>query len=240
MSNGSHHDLRITSWKAFLLLTILLSESGVALSQVQTESMTLTINGKTGAVPVVQVSQRSYVDLEVLARIANGSLSFQGNQISLTLPCAGASDATSSPEPTTPVGHVALSQNFMIAGIETISEMREWASAMEYAIENSYTVTESWAANNRASAERSLTLARAAAVTESDRNALQLLTNEFEMVKNWSDKLVQASSNLDTAKYSTSPKTLRNEALSQKIIQCGRFLGTMLGSAEFKDDPSCH
>ncbi len=212
----------------------------MVLSQAQPESKTLTVNGRTGAAQVMQVDHHLYVDVEVLARIVNGSLSFRTNQISLTLPCLGAIDATPPPEPTSAAGHIGLSQNFMIAGIETISEMREWASAMEYAIENSYTVTESWAANNRASAEKSLTLARAAAVTESDRNALQLLTNEFEMVRNWSDKLVQAARNLDMAKYSTSPKTLRNEALSQKIIQCGRFLGTMLGSAEFKDDPSCH
>jgi hypothetical protein len=128
----------------------------------------------------------------------------------------------------------------MIAGIETIAQMREWASTMANAIQHGYGVTEGWAADYREKAAYSLRQASASASTDADRSALQLLTNEFESVEAWSNELIEAKKSMDTAKYSTSSSALRNEPLSQKIISCGHFLGTMLGSAEFKDDPSCH
>jgi hypothetical protein len=128
----------------------------------------------------------------------------------------------------------------MRAGIEEIATMREWASTMAYAIQNNYQITDDWAAKYREQAANNLRLASAAASTEGDRNALQLLTNEFEAVREWSNKLVEAKKSMDTAKYALSPDALRDEALSQKIINCGRFLARMLGSSSFQDDPSCH
>jgi hypothetical protein len=128
----------------------------------------------------------------------------------------------------------------MRAGIEEFATMREWASTMANAVQNGYQITDEWAANYREQAANNLRLASAAATTEGDRKALQLLTNEFEAVKEWSNRLVEAKRSMDTAKYALSPGALRDEALSQKIISCGRFLAKMLGSSSFEDDPSCH
>lgn len=224
-----------------LLVLLMLLLCGVILAQVKQESRTLVVNGKAGEAGVVQINSRTYVDLENLARIANGSLGFDKNQITLTLPGGHeASAPAAAPAPEPPLAHVGLSRNFMMAGIETLAQMREWASTMAYAIQNGYGVTESWAADYREKAANALRQTSASVSTEADRNAMQLLANEFEAVREWSNKLVAAKQSMDTAKYSTSPNALRDEPLSQKIISCGRFLGTMLGSAEFKDDPSCH
>jgi hypothetical protein len=224
-----------------LLALLMLPLCGVISGQVKQESRTLVVNGKSGEAAVVQINSRTYVDLENLARIANGSLGFHNNQITLTLPGGDApSTPAAAPELEQPVGHIGLSRNFMMAGIETLAQMREWASTMAYAIQNGYGVTESWAADYREKAANTLRQASASVSTDADRNAVQLLANEFEAVREWSNKLVEAKKSMDTAKYSTSPDALRDEPLSQKIINCGRFLGTMLGSAEFKDDPSCH
>jgi hypothetical protein len=224
------------------MLVLLLS--GVVWAQVKQESRTLVVNGQAGDAAVVQIDGRTYIDLETLARIANGSLGFTENRVILTLPASGASassagtgaESSDAAQPA-PSG---LSRNFVMAAIETISQMREWVSTLAYAIQNGYGVTESWAAGYREQAASSLRVATAAASSDGDRNALQLLTNEFETVKEWSNKLVEAKKTMDTAKYATSPDALRNEPLSQKIIACGHFLGSMLGSGEFKDDPSCH
>jgi len=224
-----------------LLVLLMLLPWGVILAQVKQESRTLVVNGKAGEATVVQINSRTYVDVENLARIANGSLGFDKNQITLTLPGGyEASAPAGAPAPEQPVAHVGLSRNFMMAGIETLAEMREWASTMAYAIQNGYGVTESWAADYREKAANALRQASASVSTDADRNAMQLLANEFEAVREWSNKLVEAKKSMDTAKYSTSPNALRDEPLSQKIISCGHFLGSMLGSAEFKDDPSCH
>ena len=224
-------------WSLLFLMFLLYQLTS---AQVTPQNRNLVVNGKSGVATVVQINRRTYVDLETLVRITNGSVGFQRNQITLTLPGSDARAAAAPPEPDQPTAHPGLSRNFMIAGIETIAQMREWASTMANAIQHGYGVTESWAADYREKAANSLKQASASVSTDADRNALQLLTNEFESVEAWSNELVEAKKSMDTAKYSTSSNALRNEPLSQKIINCGRFLGTMLGSAEFRDDPSCH
>ena len=47
---------------------------------------TLVVNGQAGKTTVVQVNGRSYVDVEALAQIANGTVAFKDNQITLTVP----------------------------------------------------------------------------------------------------------------------------------------------------------
>lgn len=217
----------------------LLITSGVALGQAQRQSSTLVINGLSGQVPMIQNNGHTYVDLETLARTANGSLSFGTNQIVLTIPPASA--AVAAPvEAAKPADPNGLSTDFMKAGIEAIALLREWASPIGYAIQNGYPIQDQWVANYREQAANGLRMASIAATTPADKNALQLLTNEFEGVKRWSDKLVEASKNMNTAQYSMSPGTLRNEPDSQKLITCWHFLGTMLGSGTFQDDNSCH
>ena len=188
------------------------------------------------------VSQgRTYVDLEALARIANGSLSFRPNQVVLSIPAAAPAAPLPPPmEPKPATDPTALTQGFMKSGIEALARMREWASPVAYAIQNGYPIQEAWVNNYRDQAAQGLNLAQVAASTPGDKSALQLLTNEFDGVTQWSNNLVEASKNMNTAKYSMSPGTLRNEPQSQKLISCGHFLATMLGSGTFQDDSSCH
>jgi hypothetical protein len=185
------------------------------------------------------VNGRTYVELESLVRVGKGSLSFHNDQINLAFPSsvAESADNTSSSEPVAPA---ALSQKFMVAGIEAIAQMREWATTLGYAIQRGYGVNEQWVADYREQAANSVRIAAAAASTNSDQQALQLLNNEFHAVREWSDKLLAAKQSMDTAKYTSSPNALRDEPLSQKIIACGHFLAGMLAGGEFKEDPSCH
>lgn len=203
----------------------------------------LEVDGHTGHAKVIQRDGRAYVDLQSLAEITNSSLSFKENRIVLSIRSTGMDrpQAEPSADPALPPANDSgLSRDFMRAGIENFATMREWASTMAYAVQNNYQITEEWAANYREQAANNLRLASAAASTEADRKALQLLTNEFEAVREWSDKLVEAKRSMNTAKYALSPGALRDEALSQKIINCGRFLAKMLGSSNYQDDPSCH
>ncbi|HXW93556.1 MAG TPA: hypothetical protein VEK33_23605 [Terriglobales bacterium] len=211
----------------------------VAVAQIKQENKTLMVNGRSGEIAVMEINGRTYLEVETLARIANGSFGFQGNQITLTLPAVAASAPAQVPAPEH-AEHSGLSRDFIVSGIETVAKMREWGSTLAYAIQHGYEVTDNWVADYREQAAQSLNLATAAVSTDSDRNALQLLTNEFEAVRQWSNKLVEAKQSMDTAKYIMSPNTLRKEPLSQQIITCGHFLSAMLGSGEFRDDASCH
>jgi hypothetical protein len=235
--------MRNNFWDILLTALLLLSLPCTILAQRNQQPRFLVIDGHAGQAEVIQKDGRAYVDLQSLTEMANASLSFKANRIVLSLPTSNMS--SSAVEPAVEPAHhgsddSALSRDFMRAGIEEIATMREWASTLAYAIQNNYQVTDDWAANYREQAANNLRLASAAASTEADRKALQLLQNEFESVREWSDKLVQARKSMDTAKYALSPDALRNEALSQKIVTCGRFLAAMLGSSSFQDDPSCH
>ena len=229
--------MRHPGW-LFSSTLILVSVGDLARSQVPPKNIKLVVNDRSAEVPSTQINGRTYVDLEALVRVANGSLGVQGNQATVTLTTCS-SDTPTNVEPG-PAGQSGLSQKFMVAGIETIAQMREWASTLAYAIQNGYGVTDSWLADYREQAANSLTLATSAASNAADRQALTLLKNEFETVRQWSNKLLEAKKSMDIGKYAVSHNTLREEPLSQKIIACGHFLGTMLGSGEFKDDLSCH
>lgn len=203
----------------------------------------LVIDGKPGQAAVVEIGGRAYVDIEGLTQIAHGSLSFKADRIVLSLPTSDLNSPTAEvqEEPAhSPIVDSGLSRTFMLAGIEEIATMREWANTLAYAIENGYPITDHWATQSREQAAHDLALAAAAASNESDRNALQLLTNQFETVREWSNKLLQERKTMDTAKYAISDNALREDRTSQKIIACGHFLATMIGSGSFKDDPSCH
>ena len=222
---------------SILSISILLFGT-VLWAQSKPQTNTLVVQGQPGEAQVVEIDGKSYVDLKSLVEITNGSLSFKGDRIVLTLPSSGA--GTPEPDITVPTSPSGLSQGFMKAGIETLALMREWASPLSYAIQNNYHVTEDWVANYREQAATGLRTASAAVTTDADANALQLLNHEFDAMRQWSDKLVQAKESMDTAKYSMSPDALRNDPLSQKIITCGHFLATMLGSSTFQDSPACH
>jgi hypothetical protein len=231
--------MRENLWCELLLLLALVFVPGITLAQVEPLNRTLVINGHAGEAAVVEINGHSYVDLEALARLTNGSLHFESNRILLTLPMSTGSAPTSVPPPS-PVDDIGFSRDFMRAGIEAIAGMREWASTLAYAIQNGYQVTDSWVATYREQASNNVKLASIAASSEADRNAFQLLNNEFEAVRQWSNTLVEARKSMDTAKYVVSADALRNDPLSQKIITCGHFLSSMLGSGRFQDDSSCH
>ena len=221
-------------WGLFALLVT----SAIAFAQTTHSSSTVVVNGQSGNAGVIQDNGHTYVDVAALAQIANGSLSFKGNTIVLSLPAsAGANAAVEAPKT---ADDSSLSREFMKAGIEEMSLLREWGAAIAYAIQHGYPIQEQWAANYREQAATGLRNATVAASTGGDKNALQLLSNEFDGVRQWSDRLVRASQNMETAKYSMSPNSLREEPQTQKLIACWHFLGSMLGSGSFQDDDSCH
>lgn len=220
------------------LAVVIVFLCGFVQAQAAPEKKTIVVNGATGEATVIQIDGRIYVDLAALAQIGNGSVGYQGNRITVALPQTAASAPPTTPQPDEP-SHTGLSQGFMKAGIETLAQMREWASTLGYAIQHGYGVTDAWVADYREQAAQSLRLATVAASTDSDRNALQLLTHEFDAVRDWSNKLVEAKKTMDVGKYAVSPNALRDDPSSQKIIACGHFLASMLASGTFQDDASC-
>jgi len=219
-------------------LLVLLLTSVMAFGQ-EHPVATVVVNGQSGKASIIQDNGRTYIDVGALAQIAQGSLSFSGKQIVLTIPPASG-NASAGADTSQAADGTKLSLGFMKAAIEELSLLREWAAPVANAIQNGYPIQEAWVNNYKQKAATGLQLATTAASTNGDQSALQLLNNESQGVNQWSDNLVQAAKQMNTAQYSMSPNALRDDPQSEKLITCWRFLGPMLASGSFQDDSSCH
>ncbi|HEV2645384.1 MAG TPA: hypothetical protein VGU46_03375 [Acidobacteriaceae bacterium] len=213
--------------------TFFVPDAGLA--QSTQRSGTLVITGQQEQAPTIRINGKSYVDLESLARIAHGSLRFQGTQTILTLPGAeraGAASAPPAPAPKSP----RLSVGYLSAQIEALTQLREWRAGLVNAVQNSLPISESLMNPLRRTADSKLELAIAAATTEEDQQAAVLLRNEFTAMQQMSDQYV--ASHL-AATY-IPPDSLENSVQDQKITGCEKALVAMESTKQFQDAAACH
>jgi hypothetical protein len=231
------------SGRASLMGLIVLAAPVIMLSQAPGAKNTLIINGQSTDVSVIQVKGHPYAALETLTTALNGSLSSSGNVFALTFsnvsPANSATPAgTTAPpaeKPTQAAQNPGFSKQFLDAGIEEMSTLREWHAALASAIQNGIPLTTALLAPYRQQAAMNLGLAKVAALTDSDKSAVQLLSNEFQNMGKLSDKYLNQRANLDYI----APDALGNDDLNQRIIACGRSLRSMAANGQFFDDGSC-
>jgi hypothetical protein len=227
--------MRRKSRRGWLILLVLFIVPGLARSQAVEQSRTLIVNGQSGPVKIMELDGRSYVDLESLARIANGTLGFNGSQITLTLPSSAAGTEPAAAPSRLPANS-GFSKEFLRASIEEMAVIREWRSALVDCIENNFPIQEDWMERYRGPAATSLELASVAASTDSDRSAAQLLSNQFDNMKTLSVQLLAERQSMQHV----SPEHLKDDPLNQKILTCARSLASMVVGGQFVDDASCH
>ena len=218
----------------FLALVFFLSLPVLVRLFAAPQNRTVVLTGHPGELTVMEMGGRYYVDIEALTQLANGSLSFKGNQMVLTLSAPATSTPAINSEtspPTTP----GFSKDFLKAGIEEMSVIREWRSALTNAVRQGYPVTDEWVASFRGQAQQNLRLVSVAASTDADRNALRLLNNEFNNMKKLSDRFVQANQ----SRTYVPPTALDNDPLDQRILSCAHSLAAMAANNQFVDDGSC-
>jgi hypothetical protein len=223
--------MRKRSWREWTVLAAVLAVPAMALSQVGDAKGFFVVAGEPGQATVVRIQGKSYVELEDLARLTRGSLSFNGNQTTLTLPGSGANTAT-----TVTGDKSEFSKEFLRSAIEEMSTVREWRIALTNAVQNGFPIGDDWIALYRGPALRSLRLASVAASTDSDRNAYQLLSNEFDNMKKLSDRFVIAHTNQNYL----PTDSLKGDPLDEQILNCARALAAMAASGQYVDDGSCH
>lgn len=229
-------------WTKVALLFIIFA---VVVSLGAAERHTLIMNGKSTDVPVIFVSGHPYVGLEVLANALNGSVSSSGPIVTLNLP---ASSANCAPSPTTastaPVSaptpaapsNPGFSREFLNAGIEQMSSLREWHTALQTVLQSNIPLSAGVLQPYRTQATTNLRLAAVAATTTADRNAYQLLNSLYLNMGKLTDKYMNMRADLTYI----APDALQNDQLNKRIIGCGHFLGTMAASGQFSDDGSCN
>jgi len=218
------------------LAVIPLALTGAMAAQDAYQQRTLVVNGHSGTAMVYQISGNAYVDLETLARIGNGTISFSGDKIIVTL----SADASSNAHPANKDAAPGMSTDFMKAALQDLSILKDWSGTLAYAIQRGVPGDGSRLVVFHDRAADQLRLAKVAASNEADESALRLLTNHFNVVSGWSDKLVAERKSMNTGKYSMTPNALANDETYQKITGCAKFLGTMLPSGQFQDDRACN
>jgi hypothetical protein len=119
--------------------------------------------------------------------------------------------------------------------MEAMAQMREWHAALKGAIDRSYPLAEDWLTALRAQAQQALRLASLASSTDADKNAYPFLSNEFNSMKQLSDKYLQIS----LSRTYIAPGSLDSDPLDQKMRTCGRSLAAMATANQFVDDGSC-
>jgi hypothetical protein len=216
------------------LVGIALSLAGALFAQSVAEKK-LLINGKPAGT-ILQSNGHTYVDIETLAKLMNGTISFEPEQVLLTIPPSGAgatSGATSAPN-----NPEELSKGFASAAISALAEMREWKGALETMVTYGLAVSGRWAQTYREHAETSLAQASVAASTNADHEALQLLNNQYNDLATWAGGIDAARQSLNGA-AEMDPNALQDDPELGKISKCDAFLSSMLVSRAFADDASC-
>jgi hypothetical protein len=222
------------NFKYVVCVGFVLSLAGVLLAQSLPDKI-LVVNGKTMGAPVVQIDGRSYVDIETLAQITNGVITVQPDRILLTIraPASGAS------APSAPLPPERLTREFAREAIAVLAEMREWRGAVGTVRSYNVPFVGTWPQDYHDRAGTSLSQVAVAATTPADRDALQLLRNEFDNLSNWAGNVIAERQALNATK-TVDPNVMQNDQALAKISDCSSFLSSMLVSGVFADNASCH
>jgi len=220
------------SLRFVLYLALVLALSGMLFAQ--STNKALVVNGKTAGAGVRQINGRLYVDLEALAQATNAVFTVEPRRVVLTIPPSdtGATDDSAQ-------NSQKLSREFSSAAIAALSAMREWRVAVRAMILYGLAVSESWVQTYHRQTLDALEQASVAASTDADKNALQLLRSEADMMTAWAQQ-VEADRQQLNGEKTVDPNALKDDTTLAKIQKCSQFLNSMVLSGSFNDDSSCH
>jgi hypothetical protein len=201
-----------------------------------TSTKILVVNGKTAGVGVRQINGRLYVDLQTLAQLTNGVFTVEPRRVVLTIP---PSDSGAVATDDSAQNSQRLSRDFSSTAISALAAMREWRVAVRAMILYGLAVSETWVQAYHQQTLDAFRQAGVAASTDADRNALELLSSEANMMTTWANGVEAARQQLNGAN-TVDPNALQNDTQLAKIQKCSQFLNSMVLSGTFNDDGSCH
>jgi len=230
--------VRMTKLRA-LFFSLPLMMTAMAPAQTEHQKEAFSVHGYSGEANAVRFQGRDFVDVQDLARITNGSLSFNGGNLVLTLSGCEASERGNDD-----ASKAGFSRPFMQAAIEAMGSIREWGGILQATVQDRYPVGTPMTGNTivayQERAAEKVALASAAASNDSDYRGLELLRNEYNNLQAWNNQFLKSRKSL-TAQYMTlSDNPLLEDEQTRKIIECGQFLAQMLPSGTFQDNASCH
>jgi hypothetical protein len=222
------------SYRFVLYLAFVLLLSGMLFAQSTNKS--LVVNGKITGAGVRQINGRLYVDLEALAQATNAVFTVEPRRVVLTIPPADAAPVASDDSAQ---NSQKLSRDFSSAAISALAAMREWRVAVRAMILYGLAVSETWVQAYHQQSMDAFQQAAVVASTDADKNALQVLRNEADMMTSWANQVEADRQQLNGEKV-VDPNALKDDPALAKIQKCSQFLNSMVLSGSFNDDPTCH
>jgi hypothetical protein len=217
-----------------VIFVVSISIVGIMLAQSAAPKQ-LVVNGRVTNATIVQVGGRSYVDVDTLAQLTNGSISVGPTQIVLTIPTASTNANSSA---AAPAATSNLSRNFATVAINTVAQMKEWTGAVATMVTYGLAADVTRAQDDHDKVETTLAQASVAASTSADHDAFRLLNNQFSAVQNWASSVAAERQALNGDK-TMDPNALQNDPALAKITNCASFLNSMLASGTFSDNATC-
>jgi len=211
-----------------LALIPFLTDSIITPGQSASAGRTFSILGQTEYAKILELNGKSYVAIEDVARLTRGSISFNTNQVLLSLPAQPAPAAASQ----TTQG---FSREFRQTGIELMSSLREWRITIVNSIQNNSPVSEEGVSDLRRRAQTNLALVGAARSTQDDRNGYVLLAAELANVGKLSDGFLSKRRQLQYI----DPRSIDNDPLDRQILACGRSIASMAAENQYRDEAAC-
>jgi hypothetical protein len=229
------------------ILATLLMLPVIGDEQTPPKTSTFTIAGQTGEAQLLQLNGKSYIEIQTLARLTKGTLSFKADKTTLTtiltlppaemvVPVSAPPSASAAPSVSEPSKKLDFSSSFVQASIEELSVIREWRVAIVSAVQNNAPAAEDWIAAQHRLANKNLSLATAAATTDDDRSATPLLTSELNNMQQLSDRYLALRKQFAFISLGTFDST----PLEQQILSCAQGFVSMTESHSFQDLPACH
>ena len=222
-------------WRIVTIVGVVIACVAAGLAQSEIRTKTLVINGRRGEATMYVIDGKAFVAVETIARIGHAEVTFQGDEIVVTFPPApsSSSDAHSA-------AASSMTPDFMREAIRCLSSLKEWQTVLARAIQRGVPGDGSRLVVFHDRAAEGLRLATVAASTSSDQNALQLLSNNFAQVDNWTRKLVQERKSMSSGNYSLTPDALDNDSEYQRLANCSNAVGSILSSGRYEDSSDCH
>src|SRR3982750_181527 len=211
-----------------LALLLLLTSSILTPWQSASDGRTFSIAGQSDYAKILEVNGKSYVEVQDMARLTRGSISFSTNQVLLSLPAHPMSGAA------LPAAQ-GFSREFRETGIELMSSLREWRITIVSSIQNNSPVSEEWVSELQRRAQKDLALVGSARSTQDDRSGYSLLAAEFSNMRKLSDGFLSKRRQLQYV----DPHSIDNDPLDRLIVTCGRGIASMAAENHYRDEAAC-
>jgi hypothetical protein len=225
------HPMKMTVAVLATILTALPMLPADGSAQTPQKGSKFTIAGHAGEAQLIQINGKSYIEVETLALLTKGTLSFKANETILTLHPSTPEAPASAPQV-----KPGLSRAFIQAGIEEMSVIREWRIAIVNAVQSNTPLAEDSVSARHRLAEKNLALASAAVSSDDDRGAYPLLSTELNNMQ----KLSELYFAIRDQNKLMSPESFGNGPLEEQILSCAQGFQSMTESHEFQDQAACH